>query len=304
VSNFKVTKVLGQVTIQDNGRPGLAHLGITESGAADKWAMRCANTLVANAESEPALEITLGGFAFTTDCTVSIAVTGAKAPLLLNGRAVDQYQSIELRQGDLFEIKPATQGARVYLAVSGGIDTETPFGSASTCIRESLGTALSEGDEITLLEPTITHPASLAVDQIPQFKRSIRLGLVKGLQSHLYDWQTFDRFFTTRFEVSPVSDRMGCRLIANTTIKPPIGGIRSEGINLGTVQIPADGHPIIMLNDHQTIGGYMKIGSICRADLALLAQATPGTEVYLYPISVEQAQQRLRYQLKRVPKIV
>jgi biotin-dependent carboxylase-like uncharacterized protein len=266
--------------------------------------MRCANKLVDNAESEALLEVTLGGFAFSTDCAVSIAVTGARAPLLLNGRTVDQYRSIELRKGDQFEIKPAIQGARIYLAVSGGIDTETLFGSASTCIREGLGRSFSVGDDIKLLQPRITDPVTLAADQIPQFKRSIRLGLVKGLQSHLYDWQTFDRFFKTRFEVSPLSDRMGCRLIADSPISPPIGGIRSEGINLGAVQIPADGNPIIMLNDHQTIGGYMKIGSICRADLALLAQATPGIEVYLYPISVEHAQQRLRHQLKRVPKVI
>lgn len=304
MSNLKVTKVLGQVTVQDSGRIGYAHLGITESGAADKWAMRCANKLVDNDELEPLLEITLGGFAFLTDCAVSLAVTGARAPLLLNGCAVDQYQSIELKKGDQFEIKPATQGARVYLALSGGIDTETLFGSSSTCVREGLGRSFSVGDDIKLLQPRITDPVTLAADQIPQFNRSIRLGLVKGLQSHLYDWQAFDRFFKTRFEVSPVSDRMGCRLIADTPIAPPIGGIRSEGINLGAVQIPADGHPIIMLNDHQTIGGYMKIGSICRADLALLAQATPGTEVHLYPISVEYAQQRLRHQLKRVPKVI
>ena len=304
MSNLNVNKVLGQVTVQDNGRSGFAHLGITESGAADKWAMRCANKLVDNDELEPLLEITLGGFAFSTDCAVSLAVTGARAPLLLNGCSVDQYQSIELRKGDQFEIKPTTQGARVYLALSGGIDTETQFGSASTCVREGLGRSLSIGDDINLLQPRITVPVTLAADQIPQFKRSIRLGLVKGLQSHLYDWQAFDRFFKTRFEVSPLSDRMGCRLIADTPIAPPLGGIRSEGINLGSVQIPSDGHPIIMLNDHQTIGGYMKIGSICRADLALLAQATPGTEVHLYPISVEHAQQRLLHQLKRVPKVI
>ena len=302
MSSWKVTKVLGQVTIQDIGRTGFAHLGITESGAADKWAMRCANALVGNGESEPVLEITLGGFAFTTDCEVSLAVTGAKAPLFLNELPVDQYQTIELNRGDRFEIKTATQGARLYLSVAGGFDTKRLFGSASTCVREGLGRAFSVGDLLTLSEPSITDPVALSVDQIPAFKRSIRLGLVKGLQSHLYDWQAFDRFFNTRFEVSPLTDRMGCRLVADTPITPPIGGIRSEGINLGAVQIPADGHPIIMLNDHQTIGGYMKIGSICRADLALLAQATPGTEVHFYPISVEHAQQRLRHQLKRVPK--
>ena len=304
MSSWTITKVLGQVAIQDNGRTGFAHLGITESGAADKWAMRCANALVGNAESEPVLEITLGGFAFTSGCDVSLAVTGAKAPLLLNDTPVDQYQTIKLHKGDRFEIKPASEGARLYLAASGGFDTERLFGSASTCTREGLGSELSVGDELPLSKPSITDSVALSVDQIPQFKRSIRLGLVKGLQSHLYDWQAFDRFFQTRFEVSPLADRMGYRLIADNPIKPPVGGIRSEGINLGAVQIPADGHPIIMLNDHQTIGGYMKIGSICRADLALLAQATPGTEVFFYPISVEHAQHRLRHQLKRVPKLV
>ncbi len=302
MSSWKITKVLGQVTIQDIGRTGFAHLGITESGAADKWAMRCANALVGNGESEPVLEITMGGFAFITDREVSLAVTGAKAALFLNELPVDQYQTIELNRGDRFEIKPATQGARLYLSVAGGFDTERLFGSASTCVREGLGRAFSVGDLLTLSEPSIIDPVALSIDQIPAFKRSIRLGLVKGLQSHLYDWQAFNRFFNTRFKVSPLTDRMGCRLVADSPIKPPIGGIRSEGINLGAVQIPADGHPIIMLNDHQTIGGYMKIGSICRADLALLAQATPGTEVHFYPISVEHAQQRLRHQLKRVPK--
>jgi allophanate hydrolase subunit 2 len=95
---------------------------------------------------------------------------------------------------------------------------------------------------------------------------------------------------------------MGYRLTTDTPIKPPIDGIRSEGVTLGAVQLPADGCPIIMLNDHQTIGGYMKIGSICRADLPQLAQALPGTEVTLYPISVELAQRRLRHQMLRIPK--
>ena len=301
-SKFRIEKALGLACIQDVGRSGYAHLGITESGAADKWSMRCANALVDNDDSDAVIEITLGGFAFTTTVPISIASTGAKADLIINGEIAEQYQTINLNSGDQVEIKSPSSGARVYLAVAGGMDSPSWFNSKSVCIREGIGAALKVGEEIALLVPRLVERKRLSNDQIPQFKRHIALGLVKGFQHYLFDWQQQQRFFTTRFNVSPHADRMGYRLTTDTPIKPPIDGIRSEGVTLGAVQLPADGCPIIMLNDHQTIGGYMKIGSICRADLSQLAQALPGTEVTLYPISLELAQRRLRHQLQRVPK--
>lgn len=301
---LRVEKVLGLACIQDMGRPGFAHLGITESGAADKWAMRCANALVDNSESAAVIEITLGGFAFIVASTISIACTGAKSEITINGVTAEQYQTLNLNSGDRVELKTASSGARLYLAIAGGIDSPSWFNSQSTCIREGIGKALQAGDAIELIAPRVIERRRLSNDQIPQFNRRIALGLVKGFQHYLFDWQQQQRFYTTRFNVSPHADRMGYRLTTDHPIKPPFDGIRSEGITLGAVQLPADGCPIIMLNDHQTIGGYMKIGSICRADLPQLAQALPGTEVTLYPISVELAQHRLRHQLQRVPKLI
>ena len=152
-SIFRIEKAHGLACIQDMGRSGYAHLGITESGAADKWSMRCANALVDNDDSDAVIEITLGGFAFTTTVPISIASTGAKADLFINGEIAEQYQTINLNSGDQVEIKSPSSGARIYLAVAGGIDSPNWFNSQSVCIREGIGAALTVGEEIALLAP-------------------------------------------------------------------------------------------------------------------------------------------------------
>lgn len=303
MTKLTIHHIIGQASIQDFGRPGFAHLGITESGALDIGSMRSANALACNLYEEAVLELSQVGITFSVDCEISIAITGARTNVYVNDLIATQNQSIALNPGDRVKIEPSRLGARVYVAFSGGLQTISAFNSQSTCRREGLGLTLKKGIHLQLKAPTTAPPQRLRSDQIPVINRTIRLGLVMGYQHYLLNWKQKAHFFSSSYKVTALADRMGYRLHTDSPIKPPIDGIRSEGVALGSLQLASDGQPIIMLNDHQTLGGYMKLGAICSADLRLLSQATTGTEIIFYPISVELAQRRLRYMAQQAPII-
>ena len=304
MAKLTISSVLGQATVQDLGRTGFAHFGITQSGALDAWSMKCANALVSNPPGSAVLELSPGGIRFSVNCRISAAVTGARCSVHINDKTVPQYQTLTLNPQDVIEIKPSRVGARVYLAFAGGIDSTPLFNSQSTCLREGLGVSLIKGTRLTFCSPWVVVNKRLRTDQIPSFSPRLRLGLVMGYQQYLLNWQQRHRFFSSEYKVSPLNDRMGYRLHTDTPTVAPLDGIRSEGVALGALQIASDGQPIIMLNDHQTLGGHMKLGAVCSVDLERLAQAIVGTCVQFYPLSLEQAQRRTRYNAKKTPIMV
>jgi biotin-dependent carboxylase-like uncharacterized protein len=263
-------------TVQDLGRPGYAHLGVSPSGALDAPAARRANRIVGNPVEAACLEITLGGLTLRTEGEVEIAVTGAPGPVRIGGTVAATHQSIAVRAGELIEIGNATSGLRRYLAVRGGIDVPPVLGSRSRDVLGDLGPApLRAGDRLPIgtgagLREPAGEPESPVGGPV----------LVRAMLGPRDDWFTDPAVLgRSAYRMSPLSNRVGARLTGPALTRAITRELPSEGLVTGAVQVPADGQPLIFLNDHPTTGGYPVIAVVDRDDLPLIAQARPGTQV-------------------------
>lgn len=263
-------------TVQDLGRPGWAHLGVPRSGAADQVAHRLANRLVGNPEHVASLEITVGGLVVALECAVAIALTGARGSLRVNGRPREWGTALSLAAGDLVEIGPFESGLRGYLAFSGGVDCPTVLGSRSTDLLSGLGPApLGEGQELRLgsawgppMEGTATQAPARDV-----------VRLVPGPRADWFRASALGRLGSSAYVVEADSNRIAVRLSGPKLNRIDEAQLPSEGLVLGSVQVPPNGQPLVMLADHPVTGGYPVIGVVPAQDLALLAQARPGEPI-------------------------
>jgi len=278
--------------LQDRGRYGAHNLGLTTGGPLDCIAFDWANRLLGNEPNATALEVSFGGLTLTAELESSIAITGAEAPCKLNGSAINQWQTHSIGVGDKLEIGYASMGTRVYLAVGGGFDISPSFGSSATVVREKIGgihgDKLQAGDHLPCRSSKMARHYRLAAAERPVYGNFAGLRVVPGYQHDAFNPTQQWRFFNSEYRLSERCDRMGFRL-EGETVHSNIVGMLSEGICHGAIQIPADGQPIVLMNDRQTIGGYPKIGSVIALDTARLAQLTPGSRVRFEAISIEQA---------------
>lgn len=279
------------VQLQDAGRFGGAGVGLTQGGAVDLTSARLANAIVGNHNhvSGPCpavLEITLGNAAFRAEQPVLLAVTGAAMPLLLNRQPVARYRSLLLQSGDLLEIGYSRSGARAYLAVAGGFAAPALLGSVSTVLREKVGgpdgqgLAVSAGSVLRCSPFQGADPALSLPYPLHYVHRRMRcLQLVPGAQLSQLAAATAEdlpNLLQSRlFRVTARSDRMGVQL-GGEPLPVSSQQLYSEGICTGAMQLPPNGLPIVMLNDHQTIGGYPKAGALTRHSCELLGQAMTG----------------------------
>jgi biotin-dependent carboxylase-like uncharacterized protein len=258
-------------TVQDQGRPGFAHLGVPRSGALDQPALRRANSLVGNAPSAAGLETTLLGCRLRFEDAATIAVTGATCIVKIDGEPVDVPGSIGVPAGAVVEVGRATAGVRSYLAVAGGIEVEPVLGSRSTDTLSGLGPPrLTDGQVLPVGTPSNTSGSV----QRPSPPSAIVLGVWLGPR---HDWVEVAGLFGEAYAVSPVSNRVACRLAGTVLKRTKAGELPPEGLVLGAIQVPPDGQPLIFLADHPTTGGYPVIGVV--DDVTPLAQARPGTSV-------------------------
>jgi len=255
---------------QDLGRFGHTHLGITQGGPLDIHAHCWANYLLGNEPNSTTLEISYGNCSFLALTNCLIALTGA----------VKNWHTHQLEKGDTLQLSYASKGIHAYLAIYQGFTTKNILNSSSTVIRNNIGTLLKAND--TLHSPTqhslITNQKSTPAQFIQQYSSEVKIRVI----------QPTSELLNNAFTISPHSDRMGINLIAPQPL-PTSPGIISEGIPLGSIQLPPSGNPIILLNDRQTQGGYAKIGTIARVDLPLLTQLRPNSSIQFAPISIEQA---------------
>jgi biotin-dependent carboxylase-like uncharacterized protein len=276
-------------TVQDLGRPGFAHLGVPRSGALDAGALRWANALVGNPPDTAGLETTLMGCALHFESATRVAVTGATAVVRIDRVPVSAAGVLEVPAGSVLDVGRATRGVRSYLAVAGGIAVEPVLGSRSTDTLAGLGPPrLVEGmnlpiGDVAVVPHAIRPPAVLAPAVPPATALSspsaamaeeLVLGVRLGPRD---DWFVVTELFAGAYEVSPVSNRIGCRLAGNALTRTRAGELPSEGVVLGAIQVPADGQPLIFLADHPTTGGYPVIGVV--ENVTPLAQARPGAKV-------------------------
>jgi biotin-dependent carboxylase-like uncharacterized protein len=277
---------------QDLGRFGQSHLGLTQGGAIDPNAMKIANWLVNNAATACSLELTFGQFEARVLAPISIAVTGASVQLYVNSKPVSTWQSHYLKRGDTLKIDTPTNGIRNYLAIGSGLVSQRYFTSQATVIRELLGTRLTSGDVVFCEVSTYVAPKKLPPSKRPSYHANA-IRVVMGYQFNEFSEHAKNTFTSTRYTISPQSDRMGYRLTGEG-VQSVAANRYSEGISLGAIQIPPDGQPIVLLNDRQTIGGYPKIGRVLSLDAALLGQQAPGKTVKFEFIDVAKAQHLVR----------
>ncbi len=285
-------------TVQDGGRFGKQELGITQGGVMDQKAYRLANRLVENDGHEAVLEMTLSGASFNIEGKGLIALTGADMCPLLNGKSMPMNQAVAVKDGDVLEMSAAVNGCRGYLAVSGGFDVPLVQGSRSTDLKGKTGglegRALQRGDVLCSMESAIViGEARLRASQKSYHEDAV-LRFIPGPQADLFSREAMQAFLQSIYTVGINSDRMGCRLEGPAIISINGTDIVSDGIAAGSIQVPADGKPIVLMADHQTTGGYAKIGTVISADLSKLAQMLPGGKVRFQAVTVEQVQRGKR----------
>ncbi|WP_142280496.1 5-oxoprolinase/urea amidolyase family protein [Mycobacterium saskatchewanense] len=269
--------------VEDLGRPGLAHLGVGESGAADRRAHRLANRLVANPDDWATVEVTFGGFAARVrGGDVDIAVTGADTDPTVNGVKFGTNSIHRVRDGQLIALGTPRAGLRSYLAVRGGICVPPVLGSRSYDVMSAIGPApLRPGDRLPVGEHTDAYPE---LDQAPVAAIPgdvVELSAVPGPRD---DWFVDpDALVHTDWVASDRSDRVGMRLVGRALqYRYPDRQLPSEGATRGAIQVPPNGLPVILGPDHPLTGGYPVVGVVVDDDVDRMAQVRPGQRVRLH----------------------
>ena len=283
----------GFTTIQDRGRFGFQQMGVPTSGALDSFAFEMANLLVGN-DASAVLEITVMGPKLEIRKEMDIALTGAKMGMTLNDKPVEQWKSIRVKPGDYLTISQVQQGCRAYLAVNGGIKVPRVMGSFSTYVGGKIGgfhgRPLQQEDTLETHDaPLLTSPRILPSEFIPRYPIHALIRVISGPQDHYFDMAKTP-LWGSDYMVTTKADRMGYRLMGNPLpIKENMPkSIVSEPAMPGSIQIPPDGQPIILLVE-QTVGGYAKIATVISTDLSKVAQTTPGDTLEFEKIDLKTA---------------
>lgn len=275
-----VVSAAGLITIQDHGRRGLASMGVGVSGAADRRSHDRANRLVGNLESAATLEITFGRLRAFSSTMTWIAVTGAPAPVRVGGRDVAMNTRVPLRPGESIDIGTSSTGLRTYLAMRGGIDVDEVLGSRSTDTLAGLGPApLAAGDVVAIGADLAEFPvADFIADRRISDPVNLTLTMTLGPRDDWFTPSAVGLLGTSTWTVDPSSNRVGVRLAGPSLERRVTTELASEGVPVGSVQVPPAG-PIVFLDDHPVTGGYPVIGVVDRRSLDHLAQARPGDRV-------------------------
>lgn len=273
-------------SIQDLGRPGRRHEGVTAGGAVDAFSLRLLNLLVGNDEAAAGLEFTLVGPTVRFECDAVVAVGGA------HSAALPRWQPCRVTAGTTVDFGPLSEGCRGYLAVAGGLDVPVVLGGRGLHQRAGLGGGfgrpLAAGDHVGFGESEggLTLGRWRLDDRIlPSREDPCVLRVLPdadGAAYHAAAWAAL-------YQVSAKSDRMGLRLSGPILADETKGERKSSAVLPGTIQVPPDGQPIVLLADAQTIGGYPRLGNVITADLPKAAQLRPGARVRFQPVALDEA---------------
>ncbi|WP_374983944.1 biotin-dependent carboxyltransferase family protein [Streptomyces fradiae] len=277
---FVVVRAGALTTVQDRGRSGHAHMGVPRSGALDPDAAALANRLVGNGVEAAVLETTLAGCAVRPRCAVTVAVGGAPCRVSVDGRPVAWGAAVRVEAGAVLEVGGAERGVRSYVAFAGGVAAGPVLGSRSTDLLSGLGPApLADGMVLPLGAAPPPGTARYEVAPWRGVPEEVVLRLRLGPRDDWFTAGALRTLGTGAYRVSSASNRVGLRLEGPPLERARPGELPSEGMVLGAVQVPPDGRPVVFLADHPTTGGYPVVGVVREADLAVAAQAAPGTRV-------------------------
>lgn len=287
-------------TVQDLGRYGYAHLGISPAGAADRLSFRIANRLVGNDENLPALEMTLSGATLEFTESAVVALAGAHCESRIGAGQAPRNAAFDVAAGAVLRCGNISGGARCYLAIQGGYDIPLAMGSASTFVAGHFGgfqgRRLQTGDVLHVGQHNRLGVRSLRPGALDTLRAPRELGVTRGAQQDWFGAEAWERFFAGVYVVSEQSDRAGLRLKGEPVRPHEATELLTEGIPLGAIQVPQDGQPIILFIDQQTTGGYPKIANVIAADMHRVGQLRPRDEVRFVEVNIQQAVQMLREQ--------
>lgn len=271
-------------TVQDLGRPGHAALGVGVSGAADPVSFRLANRAVGNPAGAAAIEATLGGLRVRCRGGLFAAVTGAPAPLLVDGRPEAPCSVFHIPDGAELRMGAPPAGLRSYLAVRGGIEVPAVLGSRSTDTLAGLGPdPLKPGDLLPVGPPPGDNPLLDVLPVRPPATGDIELRAMPGPRADWFAAGALDALFTDAYTVTSDIDRVGMRLDGPVLPHADRGELPSEGTVTGALQVPPSGQPVLFLADHPLTGGYPVIAVVASADIGRAAQARPGQRLRFRP---------------------
>jgi 5-oxoprolinase (ATP-hydrolysing) subunit C len=306
-------------SVQDLGRPGYRHLGIATAGALDTLALEVGNRLVGNAPQAAAIEVTMGPTALRFTRATRIALTGAEFGATLDGEPVHAWWSLPVRAGQELTLQGATRGMRGYVCVRGGIDVLPMLGSRSTDLCSGFGglggRALREGDRLAVGAAAAKPGAAIPVDASPfgvkapewcRFaqlaqepvrrgnhaagaERAVPIRVLRGPEYDTFTDASHEALWSDEWRVTPQSNRMGYRLAGNALARVAPVELLSHAVLPGTIQVPPNGQPIVLMSDAHTTGGYPRIGAVIRADLWRLAQVRLNGSIRFIASSREEA---------------
>lgn len=297
---FEIIKPGLMSTIQDIGRANYQKYGISASGAMDKLSLRIGNIIVGNNDDEAAIEITFKGPKLKFLESGIIAITGADMGAKLNDELVPLWTSIKVNKGDYLTFSFATGfGCRAYIAIAGGIDVPIVIGSKSTSLRSGFGgvdgKALQAGDIISIGRSGCASIGRVfPLEYRPNFGEDRPMRFILGPQADEFTEVELEKFCISSYKILNESDRMGFRLEGAAILHKVGPDIISDYITMGSIQIPGNGQPIILMAECQMTGGYTKIGVVIDVDLPYLAQKKPGDTIHFERIDIEEAQQLYR----------
>ena len=294
-------------TIQDLGRTGYQQYGVSPCGAMDPFALRLANRLVGNPETAAALEITVRGpeFKILGDCVISI--TGGDLSPSIGSQPLQAWECLSLERGQVLTFGKRKRGARAYLSIAGGFKADEVLGSQSTDLQAKMGgyggRSLKKGDLLFRngfsTKSQVFIKRRLLPEALWEYKNPFVLRVMLGPQTHCFLPDTREEFLRAEYVVAPNSNRMGYRLQGPRLEASP-SEIISDPIPMGALQVLPNGQLVLLMADHQTVGGYPKVAVLISADIPKAAQLCIGHRVRFEPVSLEQAQQLLRIHEEKI----
>lgn len=297
---FKVLNPGMFTTVQDAGRYSYQTFGFSPSGVLDYRAHKLANRLLGNEDNAAVLEMTLYGAELLAQKDVVISTSGAEAPVTIDDRLYTHGTAIKVIKGETLKIGKCENGSRTYLAVSGGFDVPEVLGSRSTHSRSGIGgfkgRTLKSGDVLKAAGGEFSHE----LKKIRSFDSDNIIRIIPGQQYDRFKEDVQRKLFNSEYKITKDSDRMGMRLDGPGLETDEGHDVLSEPTQLGSIQVPKNGQPIILLNDRQTAGGYVRIATVALADIPKLVQKSPGETITFEEMDVEEATELYKEESEKI----
>lgn len=295
MSNIRVLEGGLCTTIQDLGRVGYLKFGIPVCGVMDEFSASVANFLVGNPRQEALLEMHYTGAHLEFLESMHIAITGADLSPKLNDQVIFNWESYAIKPGDVLSFGMPQSGTCAYIAFSGALNVPKVHGSKATCMHAQmgglLGRKLQRDDALSVQVRTEIKKRYLEEPYRPLYRSHASLPVILGPQDHYFSDQTIRRFLQAEYRLSR-GDRMGIFLEGATLERPEGIEMISEPLVMGSMQVPANGQPIVLMADRQTMGGYPKIATLLKESIVTLAQMRPNDGVHFVACSLGCAQEK------------